>query len=494
MAGIKSSTIQVQKQEQRQLATVQQVLTAKLTELSVEELCARIESECENNPWLESSASSNDCDWDDNNGEGADDNDTYTEENTEVDVYSPDISVEGERDDDFPQPQQNENSNAGSRDNGEELSFHDMLLQQMHEYDLSEHQQSILEYIIGSLDDDAYLRIPLYQIADEMEIYQGIKTNEEEVEQTLKILQQFDPWGVGARSLVECMLIQAKRNKGIPMRSQIIRLLTEFSDELYLGHWNEIQTRMKLTSGEVTSMRNVLKKFNPRPGGSIGVTALDENHHVIPDFIVTIDEENELHFHLNENNLPIVTLADDYTDESALQLAGTTSEKVKKSIIEAQNFQRKRMEDGRMFIEALANRRHSMLVTMAAILKLQKNFFLEGDESMLRPMILEDVAKLANLDISTVSRVCRSKTVETPHGVFNLNWFFNSGIQKDGETLSIKNIMKEIKDLIGSEDKKKPYSDNKLTQLLHDKGYNVARRTVSKYRIEMKIPDSRLRR
>jgi len=492
MSGkIGGSTIQVQKQEQRQLASAQQILAARLTELSVEELRARISSECEDNPWLESSLPSGENDWEDTHEDSHEGDDT--DYNADEDTYAPDTTVESERDDDFPQPQQSNEQNVG-RENGEELSFHDMLLQQMSEYELTEKQQVILEYLIGSLDVDGFLRLPLYQIADELDIYHGVHTNEEEVEQVLHILQNFDPWGVGARTLFECLLIQARHNKSLPMRSQIIKLLTDYTEDLSLGHWEQIKNKMKLSSSEVTVIRSTIKKLNPRPGGSIGATSLDDNHHVVPDFIVTIDEENTLHFHLNESNLPIVTLSDDFTDDSALQLAGVTSEKIRKSIIEAQRFQKNRMDEGRMFIEALAIRRQSMIVTMASILKLQKDFFLEGDENMLRPMILEDVANLTHLDISTVSRVCRSKTVETPYGVFPLNWFFTSGVEKDGESISVKNIMKTIKEIIDGEDKKKPYSDDALTRLLSEKGFKVARRTVAKYRIQMNIPDSRLRR
>ncbi len=505
-----TTTAQVQKQEQRQTTSLQQVQAARLTELSVEELCSHISAICEDNPWLEMSSSyaddayqgSDDYGYDTGSKDGSydstgskDDGYNSREEDYEEDAtYKPDSTVVAENDDDFPQPQQNGEGEWKGRDNGEELTFHDMLKQQMLEYDLDEHQKTIMEYLIGSLDTDGLLRIPLEQVADELEIYHGVYTNEEEVGKVLEVLQQFDPWGVGARNLCECLLIQAKRNHSLPMRAHIIDLLTNYTSELTLAHWEQIQRSMKLTPAELSTMRNTLKKLNPKPGGSVGATATDSNHHIVPDFIVTIDEEGEAQFRLNEATLPIVTLADNYTDDSALLLAGVTSEKVKQEIIAAQKFQKNRIDEGRLFIEALAIRRHSMLVTMGAILKLQKEYFKDGDETLLKPMILEDVAKLAKLDISTVSRVCKSKSVETPYGNFPLNWFFTSRVKKDGESYSIKHIQNALKEIVSKENKRKPYSDEALTTILKGMGYNVARRTVAKYREQMGIPDSRLRR
>lgn len=486
-----NTSVQVQKLEQRQTPSAQQILTAKLTELSVEELCARINAECEDNPWLEASSSSPTDDY--GNEDYHEDRDENASDD-DADTYAPDPTVESERDDDFPQPQQSGQDGYLSQDGGDELTFHDMLMQQMMEYELTEHEQTILEYLIGSLDKDGLLRLPLQQIADELDIYRGVITNEKEVEHLLGILQQFDPWGVGARNLCECLLIQVKRNTSLPMRSQLLTLLTDYCDELSLSHWDVIQRRMKLTAAEVSTIRNTIRRLNPRPGGSIGAVSADSNHHVTPDFIVTLDEENGLHFHLNETNVPIVTLADDYSDDSALLLAGVTNEKMKKEIVAAQKFQRKNMEEGRLFLEALASRRRSMLLTMGAILKLQKTFFLEGDENTLRPMKLEDVADLTHLDISTVSRVCRSKTVETPYGNYSLNWFFTSHVEKEGEMLSVRHILKALQEIVDSEDKRKPLSDEALARILKEKGYNVARRTIAKYRIQLGIPDSRLRR
>lgn len=492
MATNRQGQTQTQKLEQRQTTSAQQILTARLTELSVEELCARINAECEDNPWLEVTSASSDNDPSDTSPidtEGAE-----SDFDDETDTYAPDPDAESENDDDFPVSQQNGEGGYGEAFGTEELTFHDLLIQQMSEYELSEREQVILEYLIGSLDGEGLLRLPIDQIVDELDIYRNLYTDSAEVEKVLGILQQFDPWGVGARNLVECLLIQARRNKSLPMRSQLIRLFTEYADELSLGHWEYIQRRMKLSTAEVTAMRNSIRRLNPKPGGSVGATATDSNHHIIPDFIVKIDEEEGLSFSLNDQNLPTVSLSDDYTVESGLELAGITNEKIRKELDEAQRFQKKRMEEGRQFIEALAMRRHSMTVTMAAILKLQKQFFLEGDMTLLRPMKLDDVAQLTQLDISTISRVCRSKSVETPHGVYQLNDFFTSHVEKDGEILSVKHIMKALKELVDGEDKRKPYSDDALARLLQQKGYNVARRTVAKYRIQQGIPDSRLRR
>lgn len=489
------NAIQVQKQEQRQVASAQQILTAKLMELSVEELYARIMEECDSNPWLESSSPADAGDGYDNNpfddmheGEGEDfDPDSGT--------YEPDTSMSVESDDDFPQPEKYDESNKGERrENGEELSFHDMLIQQMGEYELSEHEQKIMEYLIGSLDEDGLIRIPLGRVADELDIYHNVHTHEEEVAHVLEILQQFDPWGVGARNLMECLLIQARRNVSLPMRGHIIRLLTEYANDLSLGHWDQIQKKMKLSNAEVTVIRHSLRRLNPRPGGSVGASTVDNNAHVVPDFIVKINEDGKPYFYLNEKNLPIITLADDFTDESALMQVEASNEKLRAEVIQAQRFQKNRMDEGRIFIEALAMRRRSMIVTMGAILKLQEKYFVEGDETMLRPMKLEDISALTKQDISTVSRVCRSKSVETPYGVHLLSWFFSSSVQKDGESHSVKKMMNALQEIVRNEDKKKPYSDEALSRILREKGYDIARRTIAKYRIQLGIPDSRLRR
>lgn len=496
MANVKQGqgAIQTQRMEQRQVASVQQVLAAKLTELSVEELRARIESECEDNPWLESSSGAA-TDYSANAGSDMDDGEMEYDEEKADDTYAPEPSQDDMRDDDFPQPQNQEGTGTNWMQNEEsEQTFHDVLMLQVGEYDLTEKQQRILEYLIGSLDKDGMLRLPLEQIADELDIYEGVECSVQEVEETLAVLQQFDPWGVGARNLIECLLIQVKRNKSLPMRNQLKVLLSEYGNELSMGRWDVIQKRMQLTKAEVAVMRNSIKRLNPRPGGSVGRIPASENSRIIPDFTITVGEEGNLSFHLNEDVLPVVTLADDYTDESALMLAGISDEKIRKEVQEAQRFQRSRMDEGRIFIEALAARRHSMLVTMAAILRLQKPFFLEGDENMLRPMKLEDVAQLAKIDISTVSRVCRSKSVDTPYGVFALNWFFSSGTDKDGEQLSVRHVQNALIELVKGEDKAHPYSDDKLAQLLREQGYAVARRTIAKYRDILGIPDSRLRR
>lgn len=485
-------TTQVQKQEQRQTASSQQILAAHLTELSVEELLARIKAECDENPWLESSMSSTgDNDYADSDASDSEEEDLKDSDEA-GDCYAPETG-DYISDDDFPQPQQQTDGDTG-RDTGDALTFYDILTEQMSEYELTEHEQDILQYLIGSLDADGLLRQPLHSIVDELEIHQYIQTNEQEVERILGILQQFEPKGVGARNLTECLLIQVKQDHSLPMRSQLIKLLTEYSEEMNLCHWDAIEKRMKLTHAELETMRKTLRRLNPKPGGSVGATPAESNHHIVPDFIVTADEDNGLHFHLNESNLPTVTLAEDYTDESALLLVDSSSEKWQKELLEAQKFQRTRIEEGRMFIEALATRRRSMLLTMGAILRLQKDFFLEGDWSMLRPMKLMDISELTHLDNSTISRVCRSKTVETPFGVFALNKLFTSKVEKSGEELSVQHIMQALREIVDSEDKHKPYSDSALTEKLKEKGYSVARRTVAKYRDQLGIPDSRMRR
>lgn len=498
---------QQQKLEQRQQLSAQQVLVAKLTELSVEELRARIETECDENPWLERK-------YDNENGEGEYGNgeedygnggeydsnreDSSTNDDEELndsknsDEYgansSDDVDWDGNE---FPMASADDSSRQ--REDGETLSFHELLLQQMGEYNLNEHQQIILEYLIGSLDDDGLLHTPLYQIADELDIYQGVSTNEKELEEMLDILQQFDPSGVGARNLCECLLLQVQRHTNLPMRAQLLTLLTHYTEDFTQKHWDVIQRRMRLSDAELAAMKRSILRLNPRPGGSIGRSADETAHTIVPDFLVETDENDNVYFQLSERGIPQLQMSED-PSEWMSAYEGTDDSKLRREVLEAVRYQRNLMERGNLFIEALAQRRQSLTAVMRAIIRLQEPFFRDGDETMLRPMKLEDVADITGLDISTVSRVCRSKTVRTTFGTYPLRWFFTSGTRKQGEELSVRHILSALKALVNKEDKRHPYSDEYLTAELQRQGYDVARRTVAKYREQLGIPNSRMRR
>lgn len=496
---MKNVLTQSQKLEQRQQLSAQQVLVAKLTELTVEELRARIETECEENPWLERTYNNDENDNDNDDRERYEnDNENENEnpyDNANGDSYENDTPVTRDEVDwdgnEFPTATGNEEQRTP--DEGEALTFHELLLQQMGEYDLDDHQRTLLEYLIGSLDDDGLLRTPLQQIADELDIYQGIPATEKELEHVLLVLQEFEPWGIGARNLCECLLLQVKHMKDLPMRSQLLTLLTHHTDDFVQKHWDIIQRRMRLTDAELAAMRRSLLRLNPRPGGSIGHAAGESSHSIVPDFEVQTDDYNQIHFQLCEPGIPQLQMSEDPSEWMSAYDTDDPAQ-MRRDVLEAVRYQRNLMERGNLFIEALAQRRHSLTAVMRTIIRLQQPFFREGDETLLRPMRMEDVANLTQLDISTVSRVCRSKSVHTPFGTYPLRWFFTSGTRKEGEELSVRHILSALKKLVDSEDKRRPYSDEYLTAELQRQGYDVARRTIAKYREQLGIPNSRMRR
>lgn len=497
---------QTQKLEQRQQLSAQQVLVAKLTELSVEELRARIETECVENPWLERKEQTS------YDGDGTDvyaGSDYGSGDNYDSDDGGYNDSDDGSPDEERPDSNDSAQSeidwdgnefptmgapdDAHHQDDGDNMSFHELLMQQVGEYELNEHEQTILEYLIGSLDDDGMLRTPLYQIEDELDIYQGIRTNQQEMEKILAILQEFEPFGVGARNLCECLLIQAKHKEDLPMRKQLITMFSQYADEFVQKHWDVIKRKMKLSEGELSAMKRSITRLNPRPGNSVGSLPQESARTIVPDFRIQVDDNNEVMFQICETGIPALQMSDD-PQEWMSEYDAMDEKTLSQDVAEAFRYQRNMIERGNMFIEALAQRRRSMNLVMHTIIKLQKPFFVEGDETLLRPMKLEDVATITNLDISTVSRVCRSKSVETPYGTYSLRWFFTSGTKKEGTEYSVRNILSAIKALVDAENKRKPLSDEALTAELKKQGYDTARRTVAKYREQLGIPTSRLRR
>ncbi len=487
---------QTQRLEQRQQLSAQQILVAKLTELSVEELRARIETECEENPWLERTSSDS---YDDEGGglvndsgsEGDADTDENFDENDGLGNSSDNSDEADWGSDEFPSTYADDHSRQ--REDGELLSFHELLMQQVGEYDLDEHKRYILEYLIGSLDDDGFLHTPLYEIADELDIYHNVRTHERELESILKVLQEFEPAGVGARNLCECLLIQVRRNESLPMRSHLITLFEHYADEFTQTHWDVIQRKMKLSDADLTALRRAIKRLNPRPGGSIGRLPEEAAHIVVPDFKVQTNEYGDVFFQLCESGIPQLQMSEDPSQWMS-EYTDIDEKSISKEVRDALRYQRKQIETGSLFIEALAQRRRSLTAVMRAIIKLQGDFFREGDETLLRPMRMEDVAQLSGLDISTVSRVCRSKSVDTSYGTFPLRWFFSSGTKKEGEEFSVRHILSALKKLVDEEDKRHPLSDEDLTDILQKQGYDVARRTVAKYREQLGIPNSRMRK
>ncbi|MFI5187301.1 MAG: RNA polymerase factor sigma-54 [Chitinophagales bacterium] len=372
-----------------------------------------------------------------------------------------------------------------------ETSFYEILLDQLGLLNLDERQKRIAEQIVGSIDEDGYLRRENAAIVDDLAFRQNIESNEEEVDYIIKRIQQFDPPGVAARNLQECLLLQLNRQKedGIPVDTALIAL-TKYFDEFTKKHYEKIQKGLGLTDDQLKEVMQQIIHLNPKPGGNIGEVNKAESY-VVPDFFI-INNAGKLELTLNSKNAPELRISEGYREMLKEYDRGSKKDRRQK---EAVLFIKQKIDAAKWFIDAIKQRQHTLLSTMTAIMNHQHDFFLTGDETSLRPMILKDIAEKTGLDISTVSRVANSKFVQTEFGTYRLKFFFSESLSTDsGEEVSTREVKKILSDLIESESKKKPLSDERLTELLQEKGYNIARRTVAKYREQLNIPVARLRK
>ncbi|MCF0197209.1 MAG: RNA polymerase factor sigma-54 [Bacteroidaceae bacterium] len=481
--------IQIQHEEQQQtltqtLTTAQQTLLARLLELPTEALIQRVETECLDNPWLEKKTPELDEDFAIEGGgkEGVE--------------YNPANDYRSE--DDIPTYQlpasRGDEHTLDTMEYGDTQSFYDRLKEQIAEFDVTDQQRKLLEYLIGSLEEDGLLRKSVEKLSDELAIYQDIDVTPRELEDVLAILWQFEPPGIGARSLQECLRLQILRLNDHPLRASMLEVVNTYWDDFIHKRWDIIARRMRLTTSQANTLQHELVKLNPRPGAALDEPFGRSTQQVTPDFIIETDDYGKLTISLNNSGVPDLQISVDATSKLknyAKQNDTTLTLAAREDIA----FTRRYVERGQLFINALRQRRETMLRTMAAIVSLQPAFFQEGDETQLQPMVREDVAQIVGLDASTVSRVCNSKYVQTPHGTYPLKWFFSQrAIEKDGDTLSARQVMVALRALIDAEDKKKPLSDDSLTQLMKEKGFNIARRTISKYREQMNIPVARMRK
>lgn len=471
------SLVQQQKltQEQVQLQSAMQVLASKLTELPIDGLRERMDTELAENPYLEATSSET--------------GDEYTQPSTEATASGGDSSEYDARkdyssEDDIPDYLLRQSSGSDipgdNMESADSQSFYDQLLEQAGEYTLSDHDRQILEYIIGNLDDNGFLTKSLYQVADELAIYHYLDTTPDEVERILHILWQFDPAGVGARNLQECLIIQCRR-KGMHNTaghsSLLLRILEQNWEDISHSHWDTIRKKYGLTQQQTDILRQELRRLNPRPGSSMGEKPASTSTHITPDVMVSVSQTGNIELTLNDGDLPTLSISED-----AMEMID-------------QSFVRDYVNRGRLFIGAILKRRQTILSTMQAIIRLQKQYFLTGDEDTLRPMRLEDVAELTHQDLSTISRVTGSKYVDTPYGIKPLRWFFSTAAQgPNGEETTVRKLHQTLRELIDDEDKHAPLSDDTLASLLQAKGYDVARRTVAKYRESLGIPTSRMRK
>jgi RNA polymerase sigma-54 factor len=372
-----------------------------------------------------------------------------------------------------------------------QTSFYEVLLDQLGLLNLDEKEKRIAEQIVGSIDEDGYLRRETNAIVDDLAFRQNIISNAEEVESIIKKIQQFDPPGVAARDLQECLLLQLYRQKDEGKHvDTAITALTKYFDEFTKKHYEKIQRGLGLDDDQLKEVMLQIIRLNPKPGGNVGEVNKAENY-VVPDFFI-LNNTGKLELTLNSKNAPELRISEGYREMLKDYDRGSKKDKRQK---EAVLFIKQKIDAAKWFIDAIKQRQHTLLSTMTAIMNHQHDFFLTGDETNLKPMILKDIAEKTALDISTVSRVANSKFVQTEFGTYRLKFFFSESLSTEsGEEVSTREVKKILSDLIEGENKKKPLSDERLTELLQEKGYNIARRTVAKYREQLNIPVARLRK
>lgn len=488
-----SRQVQTQAQQQVQTLSPQQILVVKLLELPTLELEERIHSELLDNPALEEGKEPSE------DHEDHEDNFATDEDGEPNSDYGEDLSLGDYRtEDDIPDYKLQEN-NRSKGETPEEIpfsdnvSFYETLKEQLDMQDLTPEEKQLGEYLIGSLDDDGLLRKSTESLMDELAIYQGIYTSPEQLEHVLSIIQDFDPAGIGARSLQECLLLQIQRKENSPLKQIELDIIGKCCDEFTRKNKDKIIQKLGITEEQYNAATAELTKLNPRPGSSLGETIGKNLQQIIPDFIVDTEDDGTVTLTLNNRNVPELRLSREFTemlDEHTRNKANQSKESK-----DALMFLEQKVDAAQGFINAVKQRQQTLLSTMQAIIDLQLPFFQDGDESRLRPMILKDVAERAKLDISTVSRVSNSKYVQTNFGIYPLKFFFSDGYTTEsGEELSVREIKRILKECVDNENKEKPYTDDELADMLKAKGYPIARRTVAKYRQQLNIPVARLRR
>jgi RNA polymerase sigma-54 factor len=486
--GLHQKLLQKLSPQQIQLMKLLQVPTAYLEE--------RIKEELEENPALEQGQ---DLEYGEDYKEEFESDDSSEPDGSEEDYEQVDISEYfTDSDDDIADYRTKEEAFQPASDQPSlpiksESSFFDLLIQQLAMLDLDDRQQIIAEQIVGSIDEDGYLRRESSAIVNDLAFLQNIDTNEAEVESLIDKIQQFEPHGICARDLQECLLIQLRhksRKKPTKVINISIAILDRFFEEFGRKHFEKIQKSLGLKAEEVREAIQIITKLNPKPGGTISGEVKGETY-VIPDFFI-VNNNGILELSLNNKNAPELKISDDYREMLIQYEKGSKKDKRQK---EAVLFIKQKIDAARWFIDAIKQRQNTLLLTMNAIMEYQQSFFLTGDEMSLKPMILKDIAEKTMLDISTVSRVANSKFVQTEFGTYRLKYFFSESLSKEGgEEVSTREVKKILTDLIQGEQRDNPLSDDQLTELLKENGYHIARRTVAKYREQLNIPVARLRK
>jgi len=466
------------------------------------ELEQSVTAEIDDNPALESAnpddAIGIDRDQADNDGDTAEaDFDSATEREERKDALDEALS-NMTMDDDMPETamRRSQDTQAAEYEEmtyGDTISFYDKLKEQIAEVELTPKQREIMEYLIGSLDADGLLRKSLGDIADELAIYHNVATDEQELDKVLTVMQTFDPPGIGARTLQECLLLQVKRQKPSSVREMMERVLTKSFDDFMGKRWDKIADSLPADRETTARVLQALLRLNPKPGAALGETQGRSTQQITPDFVIDTADDGTISFSINNGNIPDLYVSPSFSD--MIKEYQSNRKGMSRQAKEALLYAKEKVERAQGYIEAVKQRRHTMYVTMRTIIDIQRKFFQDGDEADLKPMILKDVADKTGLDISTVSRVSNMKYAQTRWGTFRLRHFFSDAVKaQDGSEMSSRKVKAALKDIIEKEDKSNPYSDDALKDKMQAAGFPVARRTVAKYREQMDIPVARLRR
>ena len=449
-----------------------QIQTIKLLELPTLELEQRIKKEIEENPVLDEAEPQQ--------------GDEDEKRNISLSDYSPDD----------PTPSYKLYVNNQGKDLKPQYntfsvkeSFHQNLEMQLGYRDLDKRTRSIALFIIGSLDNDGYLRRDLDALCDDISFRLNRETSVEELEKILAMIQEFEPAGVGARNLQECLILQLKAKKGTKAQENALAILEDYFDEFTKKHYTKIISKMGITQEELKAAIDEIVKLNPRPGGQIDDSYVEQAQQIVPDFVLE-EKDGELIMTMPKFSIPELKVNKRYA--SLLEKSAGSSDKAEK---EAATFVKQKLDSAKWFIEAIKQRQNTLQNTMNAIIDFQHDYFLDGDETKLKPMVLKNIAQKTGLDISTISRVVNCKYIQTHFGIFPLKYFFSEGLMTDsGEEVSTREIKKILMESVEQENKSKPLTDEELVTVLQQKGYRVARRTVAKYREQLNIPIARLRK
>lgn len=461
--------------KQTQKLSPLQIQTIKLIELPTQELEQRIRKELEENPVL--------------------DEDIKSEREDGEDEPPREVSLSDYKEDDSIPSYKLHVNNYGKDERPQyntfsvKESFTQSLLEQLGFRNLDEHQYQVAAFIIGSLDDDGYLRRDIDSLVDDLAFRAGIETDEQEVLSLLSVIQEFEPSGVGARDLRECLLLQIRNLRQTPDVVNATVVLRDYFNEFTARHFQKIISKMGITEQQMKDAMAKIVKLNPAPGGQIDDTYSDQAQQIVPDFILTL-EDGKLKLTMPRFSIPELRVNRKYAD--ILLEAANSSEREKK---EAATFVKKKLDSAKWFVEAIKQRHNTLQSTMQAIIDYQHDYFMDGDESHLKPMVLKDIAEKTGFDISTISRVVNSKYIETHFGIYSLKYFFSEGLEnQDGEEVSTRELKKALQECVDAEDKRKPLTDDQLVEQMNSRGYKVARRTNAKYRDQLNIPKARLRK